>query len=192
MEAKTETKPDKKSESSRDPRNNRDPRRKVILVDNEIKPEKKQDGTVSTSSGGKEEGKTAKEKESNSPTRKSKKSSSSKSSTSKSNSTTSKGSSKGSSKTKDGKENSKSESRKRSREAEVSLSPSPTREGRISPVPPPPSMRIPKFNKRSNGPGFLEGIDELTRKRGNKRPGSAQGGTASPPQEKKPKSLTVE
>ena len=133
----------------------------------------------------------------------SKKSSSSKSSKSsshsKSSSSSSKSSSNSSSRSKDEKENTvvKKEkvdiaSRKRTRDADVSLSPSPTREGgRISPLPPPPQSRILKVT----GGSFRDSLSSLDtqesdKKRGIKRPGT--GGKVSPPPDKRSKSLFIE
>ena len=88
--------------------------------------------------------------------------------------------------------------RKRLRDSEVSLSPSPTRDGRISPLPPPSQTlgRIPKVGRTSGTGGSfgdsLSGMDtqESDKKRGNKRPGT--GGKVSPPPEKRSKPLFIE
>ena len=206
-----EAKSDKKE--SRDPRS-RDPRRKNKTDDKESKADKKQDVTApappiirdETVKSSKDKDKKDRSPSSKSHKSDSKKSSSSKSSTkssshSKSSSSSSKSSSNSSSRSKDEKENTvvKKEkvdiaSRKRTRDADVSLSPSPTREGgRISPLPPPPQSRIPKVSRTGGSFGdSLSSMDtqESDKKRGNKRPGT--GGKVSPPPDKRSKSLFIE
>ena len=213
MEAKSESKSEKRE--SRDPRS-RDPRRKNKTEDKkDVKAEKKQDVTAPAPPIIRDETvKASKEKKDRSPSRKSstnksdsKKSSSSKSSKSSSHSSSksssSKSSSNNSSRSKEEKENTavKAEkidpsNRKRTRDSEVSLSPSPTRDGRISPLPPPSQNlgRIPKVGRTSGGSfgDSLASMDtqESEKKRGNKRPGS--GGKISPPPEKRNKPLFIE
>ena len=213
VEAKSEGKSDKKE--SRDPRS-RDPRRKNKTDDKKDgKTDKKQDVVAPAPPIIRDETvKSSKDKKDRSPSRKSsshKKSSSGSSKSSKSSShssskntssSSSKSSSNSSSRSKEEKENAavkteklESNSRKRTRDAEVSLSPSPTGEGRISPLPAPPLGRIPKVSRTSGTGGSfgdsLTSMDtqESDKKRGNKRPGS---GKVSPLPDKRTKSLFIE
>merc|ERR1719431_1306870 len=184
----------------------------------EVKPEKKADVTPPAPPMIRDEtSKASKEKKDKSPSKSdsrksssshksdSKKSSSSSSSSSKTKSSSSSKSSSSKSRSKEEKENTtvktdKNEqaNRKRLREAEVSLSPSPTRDGRISPLPPPSQSlgRIPKVGKNSShgGTDSQSSMDtqESDKKRGNKRPGAGAGKGSPPPPEKRSKPLFVE